>query len=228
MPTRSSVLSAVASLAAVSVAAQQTPDLTPYLMSDRAAEIALARSALPKPVADSATVLVLTKSGYVVAEQGTNGFTCMVQHSFDGDIHGPGVWNVNLRGPICLNPPATRTVLPEMRKRAEWVMAGVSPNEISVRTKQAYASHEFPVPAPGAMAFMLSPEQHLSDTRPHWMPHLMFFYDHAIPAATWGVSGVTSTIIDGSALDPDAQMTVILIPVRKWSDGKLALPDSAK
>ncbi len=227
MPTHLSVLAAVSLVTAGSLIAAQTPDLTPYLMSDRAAEIALARSAAPKHVGDSATVLVLTRSGYIEAARGTNGFTCMVQHSFDGKIGDPGFWNPKSRGPICLNPPAVRTVLPEMRKRAEWIVTGVSLADIELRTKQAYALHEFTMPEAGAMAFMLSPDQHLSETNPHWVPHLMFFYDKSMPVTQWGVGGATNTTIDGSQLDPDAQVVVIMIPVRLWSDGKLALPTAA-
>jgi hypothetical protein len=89
-----------------SVAAQQTPDLAPYLMVDRAAEIALARSAAPKFVSDSATVLVLTKNGYPQAVTGTNGFTCFVERSFLSRIGDPGFWDPAIRGPLCINPPA--------------------------------------------------------------------------------------------------------------------------
>jgi hypothetical protein len=222
------MLAAGVAVIAGTSAAQQSPDLTPYLISDRAAEIALARSAAAKHVTDSATILVLTKSGYVEAVHGTNGFTCFVQHSFDGPINVPGFWNPKTRGPICLNAPAVRTVLPQMKKRAEWIMAAVSPSEIASRTKKAYASHEFPMPAAGAMAFMLSPEQHLSNTNPHWVPHLMFWYDKSMSPATWGVGGATNTIIDGTGLDPDAQVLTLLIPVRRWSDGTSALPEAAK
>jgi hypothetical protein len=228
MPRLLSVLATIAFLSSSSSAAQQAPDLTPYLMSDRAAEIALARSAAPKNVSDSATVLVLTRSGYVEAARGTNGFTCFVQHSFDGKIGSDGFWDPTNRGPICLNPPAVRTVLPEMVKRAEWIMTGVSTTEIANRTRKAYASHEFPMPAAGAMAFMLSPEQHLSNTNPHWVPHLMFWYDKSMSPAMWGVGGATNTLIDGTGLDPDAQILTLLIPVRRWSDGQTALPETAK
>jgi len=217
------MLAAIAVLCARSTIAQQSPDLTPYLMPDRAAEIALARSAAPKHVGDSATVLVLTRTGYVDAAQGTNGFTCFVQHSFDSKIGSPGFWDPLIRAPLCLNAPAVRSVLPEMRMRAEWIMAGVSPTEIALRTKKSYETHVFPAPEVGAMAFMLSPQQHLANTNPHWMPHLMFFYDKSMSAAMWGVGGGTNTLIDGSRLDPDAQYVMLLIPVRSWSDGRSAL-----
>jgi hypothetical protein len=44
----------------------------------------------------------------------------------------------------------------------------------------------------------------------------------------WGVGGTTNTLIDGTGLDPDAQILTILIPVRRWSDSTSALPAAAK
>ena len=122
---------AIATLALIApapVSSQKNPDLAPYMIGDRASEVALARSAAPKHVSDSATVLVLTRTGYVEAARGTNGFTCLVIRSFGGALDDPKFWNPRVRAPHCLNPPAVRTVLPEMLKRAEWIMAGVSPD----------------------------------------------------------------------------------------------------
>jgi len=204
--------------------AQQSPDLSQYLFSDRAAEIALAKSAAPKNVSDSATILVLTKMGYSEAVQGTNGFTCMVQHSFDAKIGSANFWDPRLLGPVCFNPPAVRSILPEMLKRAEWIMGGVSPAEIADRTKKAYETNAFHGPDVGAMAFMQSPQQHLNnDANPHWVPHLMFYYSMSMSPALWGVGDPTNTLIDGSGLDPDMRARVVLVPVRKWSDGTLAV-----
>ena len=42
------------------------------------AEVALARSAAPDKISAHATIKVLTDSGYKVAAQGDNGFTCIV------------------------------------------------------------------------------------------------------------------------------------------------------
>jgi hypothetical protein len=224
MRSRVAVLLVVTLFAGSRVGAQ-SPDLSRYLMSDRAAEIALARSAAPKHIADSATVLVLGRSGFIEASRGTNGFTCLVLHSFDKPIGDPGFWNPAIRAPHCLNPAAVRTVLHDIMKRTEWIMAGVAPVDVVARTKRAYASHELLTPAPGAMAYMLSPDQHLADTDPHWMPHVMLYVDRSVPSASFGAGGAAATIIDGSAGDPDASYTTLLIPVRRWSDGKLAMPD---
>jgi len=202
------------------LAAQKAPDLAPYMIPDRAVEIALARTAAAPTISDSASVLVLTRTGYVEAARGTNGFTCIVLRSFAGIIGDPDFWNPHVRAPLCLNPPATRTALQEMVKRGEWIMNGVSTADIITRTDRAYASHEFPAPAAGAMIYMQSPQQYLQDGMPHnWKPHLMFVYDRAMPAATWGAGGGKSTIIDGVGDDPHAHVRLILIPVPQWSDG---------
>jgi hypothetical protein len=219
MLNRTLTLAAVALFTAGSIRAQQTPDLAPYLMADRAAEVALSRSAAPKNISDSATVLVLTRSGFVEAARGSNGFTCAVLRSFLGSLDDPNFWSPRVRAPHCFNPPAVRTVFPEISRRAEWIMSGVRRSEIVTRTQRAYASHEFPLPAAGAMAYMLSHEQYLVDANPHWLPHLMFFYDKSMPAATWGAGGMTSPVIDGSVGDPSSPLRTLLIPVLLWSDG---------
>src|SRR5262245_56270042 len=177
MPSRAPFFAAVALIAAGPVAAQSSPDLTPYLM-DRAAEVELARTAAPKDVSDPARVLVLTRDGYVEAAPGASGFTCLVVRSFDVPVTDPRFWNPRIRAPHCFNAAGARTVLPQMLKRAEWVMSGVSPTEIGERTRHAYAAREFPMPAAAAMAYMMSPQQYLQDGDPHsWMPHLMFYFD---------------------------------------------------
>ena len=212
----------VALLVAASLPAQKNPDLTPYMISDRAAEVALARTAAPRNITDSATVLVLARTGFVEAHHGTNGFTCVVFRSFDGATTDPNFWNAKIRAPQCLNPPASRTVLPELMKRAEWIMAGANTTDVDAKTKNAIAAHEFVAPAPGAMAYMLSRQQYLADTDPHWMPHLMFYYDRSLPAAAWGAGDGKSPVIDATGSSP-APRLVLLIPVPQWSDGMPAV-----
>lgn len=216
-------LLASATLGTAPLAAQQQRDLAPFLISDRAEEVALARSAAPAHVSDSAAVLVLTRQGYVEAERGTNGFTCLVARSFAAAPSDPVFGNPRVRAPHCFNPPAARTVLPDMLRRAEWFMAGVTGPEIDERARRAYASGELPKPAAGAMAYMLSPRQHLADENPHWKPHVMFYYDRSLPAATWGAAGMNAPVINGSGGDPASPMVVIFIPVPEWSDGSPAV-----
>jgi hypothetical protein len=219
-------LAALASVIAGPLVAQQGRDLSPYLIAERAAEVTLARSSAPRNVSDSARVLVLTRTGYVEAARGTNGFTCLVLRSFLGGLDDPGYWSPKVRAPACYNPPGSRTVLLESLKRAEWVMAGVTQRDIAARTQRSYTSRQFPLPAAGAMAYMLSPEQYLADTDPHWMPHVMFFYDRSMPAASWGAGDMRAPIIDASAGTPHSPVQTLFIPVRQWSNGTPAMSAS--
>jgi hypothetical protein len=212
----------IALFGAASARAQSHHDFTPWLISDRASEVALARTAAPARISDSATVLVLTNTGFVEAQKGTNGFSCAVLRGFDGASTDPNFWNSNIRSPICLNPAAARTVLPRILKRTEWLMSNVPLTDVDARTKAAFASHEFKMPEAGAMAYMLSPKQYLSTTEPHsWLPHLMFFYDRSM-GAQWGAGDGDAPIIDGTGKDSFSPITTILIPLAKWSDGSEA------
>src|SRR4029077_13659099 len=86
-----------------------------YLIPDRNAEIALARSAAPDSISHDAKVLFLGPHGYETAVEGKNGFVCVVERGwmgpFDGELSG-NFWNPKIRGPICFNPPAARSILP--------------------------------------------------------------------------------------------------------------------
>jgi len=209
---------------ASALGAQKAPDITPYLIADRAAEVALARTAAPSAISEKATVLVLTPKGYTEAAHGTNGFTCIVMRSFAAAPSDPQFWNTHISAPHCFNPPASRTVLPAVLAQIDWALAGASPAELNARIKKAYAEKRFPMPADGAMTYMLSPKQRLSDDDdPHWMPHLMLYFDRALKGTTFGAGGFTAPVIDATAGDPNSPMQVIYIPTRTWSDGTLAV-----
>lgn len=210
-------------VATSALGAQKAPDVTAYLTADRVAEIALARTAAPSDVSGKATVLVLTPKGYMEGARGTNGFTCIVMRSFAAAPDDPGFWNPRLSAPHCFNPPAARTVLPAILAQIDWALAGATPAELNARMKKAYAQKRFGMPAGGAMTYMLSPKQYLSDADPHWLPHLMFYYDRALKATTFGAGGMTAPIIDATAGDPNSPVQVIYIPTHAWSDGTPAV-----
>jgi hypothetical protein len=58
-----------------------TAPVEQYLMEDRNAEIALARSAAPESISRDAEVMVLGRPGYETAIEGKNGFMCIVERS---------------------------------------------------------------------------------------------------------------------------------------------------
>src|SRR5580658_241440 len=123
----------VVALAAISQGQAQSktpyPTMAPidqYLMQDRDAEIALARSAAPESISRDAKVLVLGRHGYETAVKGTNGFVCSVARSWTAGIDDPDFWNPKLRGPLCWNPQAARSYLPLTIRKSELVLAGQS------------------------------------------------------------------------------------------------------
>jgi hypothetical protein len=212
-------LTALAVLPSSRLAAQGN-DVTAYLTTDRAAELALARTAAPKHVSDSATVLFLTPTGYEEVIRGTNGFTCVVVREFAMPYTDPAKWNPRVRAPHCFNAAATSSVLHQMIEVSKWVVTGVSHAEVLDRTERAFRSRRFTMPPAGAMAYMMSERQYLADDHPHWMPHLMFYYERTSqPASRFGGAGMEAPVIDASQGEPAYPITTILIPVRQWSDG---------
>ena len=197
----------------------QYPSMAPldqYLMADRNTEIALAQSAAPESISRDAEVIVLGRHGYETAVKGKNGFVCMVERSWTAGIDEPDFWNPKLRGAICFNPPAARTVIPITLKKTELVLAGRSKAQMSEGIKDAFDKKELPTLEPGSMCYMMSRQAYLGDSAGHWHPHLMFFVPQT-NAATWGADLPGSPILTfGYSQD---RLTVFLIPVAKWSDG---------
>ena|ERR1700733_5090646 len=76
--------------------------LEQYLIADRSAEIASARTAVPESISRDAEVLVLGGHGYETGVKGKNSFVCMVQRSWAAGVDDPEFWNPKLRAPHLL------------------------------------------------------------------------------------------------------------------------------
>jgi hypothetical protein len=201
------------------------PSMAPldqYLMTDRNAEIALARTAAPKSISDDASVVVLTRHGYETAVEGKSGFVCIVERAWMSPFDHPEFWNPKNRSPICYNPPAARSILPYTFKRTELVLAGLSNPQMLVRLKAAVANKELPTPEPGAMSYMLSKDSYLNDKAGHWVPHLMFHLPKT-DGASWGANLDGSPVVMDPRFLPEPE-TIFFVPVGKWSDGTPAPP----
>jgi hypothetical protein len=186
-----------------------------YLMTDQAAEIALARSAAPDSIARDAEVQVLGRHGFETAVKGTNGFVCIVGRSWtsaaDADF-----WDPKVRVPMCVNAAAARTYLVRLAKETEWGLAGLTPAQMTESITAAMAKKELPAMESGAMCYMLSKQGYGGDSSPHWPPHLMFFYSDTDPAI-WGANLPGSPVV--GMRDPVEHLTQFVIPVQRWSDG---------
>jgi hypothetical protein len=218
------LLVAFVMLGAPSARASDTPEpnmgpVDAYLMADRNAEIALARSAAPPSISADATVLVLTRHGFETAVPGKNGWVCLVDRSWTAAFKDRRFWTPKSRGPGCFNPPAARSIVPIILKRNELALAGHSKAEIASAMKTALEKNELPALEPGAMCYMMSHDQRLGDGTGPWVPHLMI-YVPKMDTAAWGSDQ------DGSPVYLNAQfngapepVTVFMVEVNEWSDG---------
>jgi len=192
-----------------------------YLMPANA-EIAMARSAAPEAISIDAKILVLGWHGYETAIEGRNGFVCMVERSWILPFNSAEFWNPKVRGPLCFNPAAARSILPLTIKRTEMVLAGLSKAQMIDRIKAGFDNKELPAPEPGAMCYMMSRAGYLNDAVGHFVPHLMFYFP-LTDKSSWGADLPDSPV----TLNPQFQggpepITEFVIPVGKWSDGTAA------
>jgi len=206
------------------------PSMAPldqYLM-ERDAEIAMARSAAPEAISRDADVLVLGRHGYETAVKGKNGFVCVVERGWMGPFDGESAadfWNPKLRGPVCYNPPAARSVLPITYKRTEMVLAGQSKAQM-IEGIKTFIKQKLPPLEPGAMSYMMSKQQHLNDgAHANWIAHVMI-YTPLMHGAAWGADLPHSPVMLNPQFHGDPEpIDVFMIPVGMWSDGT---PDSVK
>jgi len=193
-----------------------------YLMRDRDAEIALARSAAPEAISGDAKILVLGWRGYETANEGKNGFVCMVERSWTSPFNSAEFWNPRIRVPICLNPAAAQSILPLTIKRTDMVLAGLSKAQMIDSIKTGFEKKELPEPQPGAMCYMMSRSGYLNDTLGHHVPHLMFYLP-LTDKSSWGADLRDSPVtLNPQFRDGPEPITEYVIPVGKWSDGTTA------
>ena len=186
-----------------------------YLMTDRDAEITLARSSAPESISRDAEVLVLGRHGFETAVKGKNGFVCMVGRSWtsaaDADF-----WDPKVRVPMCVNAAAAHSYLLRFTRITELILAGRTQAQMTAAIAAAIDKKELPPMEPGAMCYMMSKEGYGGATLPHWPSHLMFFYSDTDPAI-WGANLPGSPVVGMS--DPVEHLTQFVIPVQRWSDG---------
>ena len=132
-------------------------------------EIALARSAAPASVSDSASVYVFTDSGYVLAARGTSGAACYVSRSWPASVE-----------PHCFDSEGAATILPMHMREVELLHRGMTPGEAEREIGAGISSGRFRLPRRPAVSYMMSAAQELiSDDGKavgRWRPHVMIYY----------------------------------------------------
>ena len=194
------------------------PSMAPieqYLMTDQAAEIALARSAAPESISRDAEVLVLGRRGFETAAKGKNGFVCIVERSWTS-APDPDFWNPKVRTPICYNAAAARSVLIRNIKRTGLILVGRTQAQVDEAIIAAVDKKELPAMEPGAMCYMTSKQGYGGDSTAHWPSHLMFYLQQT-DAAIWGANLPGSPVV--AITDTQEHVTTFVIAVKQWSDG---------
>jgi hypothetical protein len=132
-------------------------------------EIALARSAAPPSVADSASVYVFTDSGYVLAQRGSNGAACYVSRSWPTSVE-----------PHCFDSEGASTILQMHMREVELLHRGATPADAEREIGAGISTGRFRLPRRPAVSYMMSAGQELisDDGKPvgRWRPHVMIYY----------------------------------------------------
>jgi hypothetical protein len=143
----------------------------PRQLLPREYEIALARSAAPPSVSARARVLAFTDSGFVVADSGANGVTCVVDRSWPQALE-----------PHCYDAEGAASVLPQNLRRTELAHRGKPGDEIDREIAAGLAAGRLRMPRRPALTYMMSAGQVLYDDDGRrvgvWRPHLMVYYPY--------------------------------------------------
>jgi len=172
-------------------------------------EIALARSAAPPSVSDSARIMVLTDRGFEVAIKGTSPVTCLVNRS----------WPESLE-PECFDAEASISVLPVELYRTEQRHLGRPDDAIEREVSDRLADGRFRLPRRPAMVYMMSSGQELvaddGKKAGKWHPHLML----SMPYLTNGDLGLSDSVDMrvGMVADSGKPWATLVIPVRAFID----------
>ena len=214
---------ALAHVPALTAAAQSGsyPPISQYLMP-REEEIALAKSAAPASISDRATIKVLSKTGFEIAERGDNGNVCMVMRGFSAPTYTPAqfrdlVYDPTVHAPICFTEPAARMVMPYYEMRTVLAIEGRDPEQIAAALEKAYVGGKLPRREGVSFAYMWGAHQQLGSGIGAWHPHVMIF-------APYYSNGMVGGNAFGSPLpqlsdDAGTPFAVVVIPV----DDRLAV-----
>ena len=155
---------------------------------------------------------MLGQKNFETAVQGKNGFVCLVGRAFAGPLNNKEFWNPKNRSPMCLNPPAARSLIPYAKKEAGMALAGASKDQIIEAIRVAVAKKELGVPEEGSMTYMMSREAYLTDQGGHNLAHLMFEF----PANALRVFQDSPDYF--GSWEP-APVIEFVVPTGQWSDG---------
>ena len=129
-------------------------------------ESALARSAAPENIANGASVYVLTRRGYVLAEKGSNDFSCIVARDSDRSIQ-----------PVCYDKFGADSILQTIVDTGPQLLNYVAWEEIYQLVEEGLKTGRYKYPTSTSLSYMLSDfnlywrenRQEMKKARPHYM-----------------------------------------------------------
>jgi hypothetical protein len=173
-------------------------------------EIALARSAAPLAVGDSASVYVFTDTGYVLAMRGASGVACYVSRSWPESIE-----------PHCFDAEGAATIMPMEMRRVELLHQGRTADEVEREIALGLASGRYRLPRRPAMSYMMSGGQVLYNDEGRrvgrWQPHLMIYYPF-LTGADLGLAG--DDLNTAILVDPGKPTSNMMIVLRQFVEPK--------
>ncbi len=179
------ILIAVASVGTLTMSllalAPQDSEKIPAMLP-RAQEVALAETAGPLHIVRDAAIYALEKDGYVLAREGTNGFTCLVLRSFPGS-----------QEPECYDAEGTATLLPRRLDEARFRAEGLTREQVSAKIAAGFEAGKYRAPRRPGIVYMLSCKNYvpIDDTGSriiHYQPHFMFYSPYLTNADIGGGS----------------------------------------
>ena len=186
------------------------------------AEVALALTAAPASLTVGAEVYVWHDGHFVKARTGSSGVACMVSR----DARVDGVF------PMCFDPEAARTQMPEQMMRTELCSRRLADTTIRRQMETAYATGALHYPTTPAIIYMMSSHQLLTTsdaTGTHligaWRPHVMIYLPHA--SAAQFALGAQNAAGPLSAPFVDAGGVQLVVEVPHWVDSQVS-PDSTR
>ena len=184
------------------------------------AEVVLALTAAPATLTAGADIYVWHDGHFVKARTGSTGVACMVSR----DPRVGGIF------PMCFDPEAARTQMPEEMMRTELKTRGLADTAIERQVAAAFAHGTLHHPTRPADMYMMSSHQLLtvSDAKgTHlvgaWRPHVMIYLPQtSVGQFALGVDGEAGPV---SAPFVDAGGVQLIVQVPHWEDSRVS-PDS--
>ena len=173
---------------------------------DRAAEVALAKSAAPAAVSANARVWVWNGTKYTVADSGSSKVNCYLARHWVPSVE-----------PHCMDEEGSATVLPILMRKIELYAQGKTDAQVDREITEGITAGRFKLPKRPALTYMMSAAQNLvgGDGKAvgAWQPHLMIYY----PNWTGEQAGLPGFVADvGFVENPGLPLAALVVPLKTF------------